>query len=176
LSFFHQLLGLKKPQDEASSDPRAIRSITAQLEDLPPEEARYLAAFAYVLARTAYADMEVSPDEVAAMKEIVQEETDLDRHQAALVVELATSQASTVGGTQDFVVTKLLGELATPKQRRQVLDCALAVAAADDVIVGAEEHEIRKIARALGITDQDFLAALSRYRDKRSVMKDWPGA
>ena len=93
-----------------------------------------------------------------------------------LVVDLATSQASTIGGTQDFVVTKLLAELTTPQQRRQILDCALAVAAADDVIVGAEEHEIRKIARTLGITDQDFLAALSRYRDKRSVMKDWPGA
>ena len=90
------------------------------------------------------------------------------------MVDLAITQARTVGGTQDFVVTRLLGKLATPEQRMQVLDCALAVAAADDLIVGDEEHEIRRIARQMGISDKGFLSALARYRDKRSVLKNLP--
>lgn len=175
MSLIHSLLGLKKPDDSSNADPRAVQAISTRLQTLPEEEARYLAAFAYVLARTAYADLEVSDREVEAMHGIVQAHTQLGRDHAVLVVELATSQARTLGGTQDFVVTKLLGQIATPEQRMEVLDCILAVAAADDLIVGEEEKEIRLISKQMGISDKAFLAALSKYRDKRSVMKDWPG-
>jgi uncharacterized tellurite resistance protein B-like protein len=173
---FHSLLGLKKTNAPTVTDPRAIQTISTRLEKLPEEEARYLAAFAYVLARTAYADLEVSEEEVEAMRRIVCDLTNLGKDNAALTVDIATSQARELGGTQDFVVTKLLGQLATPQQRAEVLDCILAVAAADDLIVAEEEHEIRRIAKQMGISDKDFLTALARYRDKRSVLKKWPGS
>jgi uncharacterized tellurite resistance protein B-like protein len=174
VSLIHSLLGLKKPADSSNEDPRAVQAISTRLQTLPEEEARYLAAFAYVLARTAYADLDVSDKEVEAMHGIVQDHTQLGRDHAVLVVDLATTQARTLGGTQDFVVTKLLGQIATPQQRMEVLECILAVAAADDLIIGEEENEIRLISRQMGISDKVFLEALSRYRDKRSVMKDWP--
>ncbi len=110
------------------------------------------------------------------MRRIVCDLTNLGKDNAALTVDIATSQARELGGTQDFVVTKLLGQLATPQQRAEVLDCILAVAAADDLIVAEEEHEIRRIAKQMGISDKDFLTALARYRDKRSVLKKWPGS
>jgi len=176
MSFIQRFLGLGGDAPSAPEDPRAMRAIRARLDALPEDEARYLAAFAYVLARTAHADQDVSADEVVAMQRIVQEQTDLGREQVALVVDLATSQAQTLGGTQDFVVTKVLKTLTTPDQRLQILDCLLAVAAADDLIVGEEEREMRLVAKELGIQDKNFLSALSRYRDQRSVMKDWPGA
>ena len=173
MSFIHGLLGIKKPATQ-SHDPRAIQAIRQRLETLDEDEARYLAAFAYVLARVAYADLEVDPDEVAAMQRLVCDHTELEGDKADLVVNIATAQARELGGTQDFVVSKLLKGLTTAEQRLQILDCLLAVAAADDLIVGEEEREMRKVARELGITDKDFLSALSRYRDKRSVLKDWP--
>ena len=175
LSFIHGLLGLKKSHSTQNDDPRAIQAIRGRLEELSDNEARYLAAFAYVLARVAYADLEVDANEIKAMQRLVHDHTDLDSDKATLVVDIATSQAKTLGGTQDFVVTKLLKGMTTAEKRLQILDCLLAVAAADDLIVGEEEREMRKVARELGITDKDFLSALSRYRDKRSVLKDWPG-
>ena len=39
-------------------DTATVRRIAAELEALPPAEARFLAAFAYVLARVARADLE----------------------------------------------------------------------------------------------------------------------
>jgi uncharacterized tellurite resistance protein B-like protein len=89
-------------------------------------------------------------------------------------VRIATTQASRTGGTQDFVVTQLLSKLASPELRAKIMDCLLAVAAADDLIVGEEEKEMRLIAKQLGISDKAFLKALRRYSDKRSVLKDWP--
>ncbi len=174
MSFFQKILGIQGSSGDTPKSPRAVQAIAGRLEELPAQEARYLAAVAYVLARAAYADLEVSEEEKRAMVGIVRDQMDLGGTNAELVVELAAAQASTLGGTQDFVVTKLLGELATPQQRTQILDCVLSVAAADDLIVAQEEHEIRRIAKQMGISDKDFLKALSRYRDKRSVLKDWP--
>ena len=174
MSFIQSLLGTKKPTERTGTDPLAVQAISKKLESLPRDEARYLAAFAYVLGRIAYADLEVDPDEVQTMQRLVREHTDLDTDRADLVVDIATTQASALGGTPDFVVTKLLKSLTSPEQRLQILDRLLAVAAADALIVGEEEREMRRVARELGIPDKDFLSALSRYREMRSVMKDWP--
>ena len=89
MSFIQRFLGLGGDAPSAPEDPRAVQAIRARLDALPEDEARYLAAFAYVLARTAHADQEVSADEVVAMPRIVQEQTDLGREQVALVVDLA---------------------------------------------------------------------------------------
>ena len=174
MSFIHDFLGLKRDSKSATQDPRAIAAIRTRLADIPETEARLLAAFSYVLARVAYADLQVDEQETTAMTQLVSDHMALGADQASLVVEMATTQASALGGTQDFVVTKLLGELASPELKAKILECLLSVAAADDIIVGQEEKEMRLIARQLGISDKDFLAALSRYRDKRSVLKDWP--
>ena len=41
-----------------------MRRIAAELDRMEPERARFLASFAYVLARVAHADAEVSEEEV----------------------------------------------------------------------------------------------------------------
>ena len=171
MSFIKRFLGIGRSDGASAAGPEAVRVIMAELEGLPAEEARYLAAFAYVLARVAYADQALSEKEVVAIRRIVCEETTLLAGQAALVVQLATAHAREEGGTQDFTVTRLFSELASKEQRVQALHCVLAVAAADDLIVGEEEYEIRQIARQLGIRDKEFLEALAHYRDKRSVLK-----
>ena len=48
-------LGDKTP-DVADGDTATVRRISAKLSRLDPERAKYLAAFAYVLARVAHAD------------------------------------------------------------------------------------------------------------------------
>ena len=47
-----------KPDDEkpGNGDTATVRKIAAELEGLPREQARYVAAFAYILGRAANAD------------------------------------------------------------------------------------------------------------------------
>src|SRR5438045_9722023 len=105
MRMFHRFLGhdhddpattiAAAPPDEAASLPTAgsaaetatVRRIVARLEALPPEEARFLAAFAYVMSRAANADMDISADETQAMEGFVVEHGHLDEAQAVLVVE-----------------------------------------------------------------------------------------
>ena len=62
-----KLLGLS-PNEASVRDPDTIERISEALEELEPESARYVAAFAYVLARVAHADWDISAEEVAVME------------------------------------------------------------------------------------------------------------
>ena len=151
-----------------------MRRIARELEALEPERARYLAAFAFVLTRVANADAQVSDDETRSMESIVMRYGGLSQAQAVLVVQIAKTQASLFGATEDFLVTRQFKEMATPAQREELLHCLFAVSAADDSISGAEETLVRQIASELGLAAQDFLAVRSHYNDKRQVLKDRP--
>ena len=58
-----------------------------------------LAATAYVLARAAYADLDISEDETSAMEDELTASCGLDQAQAVLVVEMAKLQERTAGET-----------------------------------------------------------------------------
>lgn len=173
ISFLKDLFGLEDAS-EASEDQAAtdtVRRIAAELEALPPEQARYVAAFAYVLSRVAHADLDVSKDETRKMEEIVQRFGRLPEDQAVLVVEIAKSQARLFGETENYLVTRELDDMATREQKEEILDCLFAVSAADDSISSTEETHIRQIASELGFSHKEYVETRSDWSDKREVLK-----
>ena len=136
------LLGLSDVKPPESRDTETVRRIAAELDKLEPEEARFLAAFAYVLARVAHADYEVSEDEIREMERLVRKLSELGEAQAALVVQIAKTQAVTLGATENYVVTRQFREVSTREQRLSLLRCLFAVAAADESVSDAENTEI----------------------------------
>ena len=86
-------LGQPSPTRTASeSESETIREITRKLDQLPVEQARYMAAFAYILGRVAHADLDISEEETRAMEEIVVREGELSPDLAIIVVQMAKSQ------------------------------------------------------------------------------------
>ena len=157
-----------RPPEPESGDTDTVRRISAQLERLDPATAKYLAAFAYVLARVAHADLSIDSDETSAMERIVSQLTDLAPEEASLVVEIAKSQARLLGGTENYVVTREFRTISTREQRGKLLECLYAVAAADGSITGPESNEIVAIAEELGFTRPEANALRGEYRDKLS--------
>jgi uncharacterized tellurite resistance protein B-like protein len=153
---------------QSRSETATVRKIAAQLERLDPEMARYLAAFAYVLARIAHADLSIDAKETATMEAIVIKLADLAPEEAALVVEIAKSQARLLGGTENYVVTRQFRDISTRDQRCKLLECLYAVAAADGSITGPESGEIIAIGEELVFTRSESNALRSAYRDKLS--------
>ncbi len=156
-------------------DTETVRRIAASLDALPPDRARYLAAFAYVLARVASADLRVDDSETDEMQQWVARHGDLDEGAAALVVEIAKSQARLLGGTENYVVTREFLEISTRDQRADLLRCLFAVGAADGTISGAESGEIAAIAEELGFTRPELNGLRAQYRDQLSELKGMPG-
>jgi uncharacterized tellurite resistance protein B-like protein len=168
---FLRFLGLEARSHESAGDTATVRRIAARLEALGPEQARYLAAFAYVLARVAVADLEVPESETQAMEGIVAEVGHLPPAEAALAVEIAKSQARLLGGTENYVVTREFHRISTREQRLRLLRCLFAVAAADGTISAAESAEIVAIGEELGFAREEVIAERSPWRDKLSELK-----
>jgi uncharacterized tellurite resistance protein B-like protein len=167
--------GGSAPSAEESGDTETVRKIVRRLEALSPERARYVAAFAYVLSRVAHADLEITPDETRKMEEIVRRDGHLPEDQAVLVVEIAKAQSRLFGGTENFLVTREFAGLAGREQRRELLDCLFAVAAADGGISSPEEAQIRQIASELGFSHREYVEARSAWSGHREVLRGLAG-
>ena len=135
-----------------------LRETLQALDHLEPEQARYLAAFAYLLGRVAHADQHVSPEETGAMEALVREQGELSQEQAMLVVQLAKTNNLLFGGTANFLVAREFSATATYDQKLALMRCLFAVSSADDAISMAEESEIHRIGNELRIHHPDLVA------------------
>lgn len=165
-------LGLKRDRQEGEQgETDTVRRIVGELRALPAERARYVAAFAFILARVAHADLNISQEETEKMERIVCDLGHLPAAQAVLAVEIAKRQSELTGGTENFLVTRELKEIATREQCRELLDCLFAVSAADESISGAEESQIRQIASELGFTLEELVEIRSAWNHKREILR-----
>ena len=162
------------PQGRSAADTDTVRRIAGELERLDPAQARFVAAFAYVLSRVARSDLQVSEAETAAMVNIVTRVAHLPEAQAALAVEIAKNQSRLFGGTEDFLVTREFRDISTEAQRHELLHCLFSVAASEAGISADEESQVRQIASELGIAQDQYLAIRLHYRGQRTVLKDRP--
>jgi uncharacterized tellurite resistance protein B-like protein len=162
-----------EPAAEAGSG--AVRRIAAELDALPAEQARYLAAFAYLLGRVAHADQHVSATETARMEELVRESGAVSAEQATLAVEIAKAQNRLFGHVENFLVTRELRDGASVEQRRALLDCLFAVSAAEDGISSEEEAKVRQIASELGFSHPEYVEARAAWSAHRNVLRGLPG-
>ena len=156
---------------EEIGESDALVRAAGVLDGVPPERARYVAAFAYLLARVAAVDSHVSPDEMDLMHRVVQREADLSDEEARVIVDLALGDALRFAGTHNLDVTREFMTLATAEQRLGLLRCLFAVSAADDSVELAEDNEIRRISRELKIEHADFIAARAEVRAHLAVLK-----
>ena len=132
------------PEKPGQGDTDTVRRIAAELDRLDPDRARYIAAFAYILGRVAIADREISAAETQAMERIVAERGALPEAQAVMVVQMAKSQNVLFGGTEDFLVAREFGRMASYDQKLALLECLFIVSAIDHTITLAEDQEIAK--------------------------------
>jgi uncharacterized tellurite resistance protein B-like protein len=168
------MLGLARGRAErnASGDTQTVRRIVASLDALEPGLARYVAAFAYILARVALADRVVSPEETKAMELLVRRHGGLPEEQAVVVVQMAKSQNLLFGGTEDFLVTREFEQIASPEQKLALLDCLFAVSAAKDGIDTVEDNEIRRISIELKIPHDEYIRIRIAHRRDLNVLRE----
>ncbi len=164
-------LNSKPSVQEAGTGSAAVHDIVDRLEELPPERARWIAAFAMVLARAARADLEISSDELRVMEEIVRKYGELPPETASLVAEMAAHRNELLGVSEDYLATREFRKVADEGDCERLLHCLFAVCAADDSISLVEEEEVRQVANELGLEHAEFTAARSVFRDKREVLR-----
>jgi uncharacterized tellurite resistance protein B-like protein len=161
-----RFLGLGGESKNEKGDTATVRRIAEKLERLDPEKAKFVAAFAYVLARVAGADLDIDESETQEMQRCLRVLSGLSESEAALAVEIAKSQSRLLGGTENYVVTREFRSISTRQQRGAMLQSLYAVAAADGTITTDESAEIFAIAEELGFTRVEANSLRGQYRDK----------
>jgi len=154
-----------------AGDTETVRRIALQLEALPVDRARYLAAFAYILMRAAAADLEISDVESRAIEGLVGEYGGLPEAQAVLVTQIARNQSLLYGSTEDYLVTRQFRDLSSDEDRLKLLRCCYLVGAADDTITAEESDTLQEIAKELDI-DRDAVNVIrNEFAPKLSVIQ-----
>ena len=157
------------------SESAAVQDIAQRLSDLEPERARWIAAFAMVLARAARADLDISLEELQKMQEIVHKTAGVPEDQAALVAEMAAHRNELLGTTEDYLSTREFKKVAGEGDAERLLHCLFAVTAADDSISLVEEEEVRQVANELGVEPRTFTEIRAQFREQRVVLKNLHG-
>jgi uncharacterized tellurite resistance protein B-like protein len=155
----------------ASAETETVRTIVRKLDQLPEDQARYIAAFAYLLCRAARADLHISPEETAVMERIVMKEGGLPEELALVVVQLAKTQNQLFGATENYLVTREFERIASHDQKLALLQCLFAVTAADEEITSEEDNVVKQISRELKLAQADYIAARLRFREHLAVLK-----
>ncbi len=155
------------PQAETAT----VRRIVAQLEALPVERARFVAAAGYVLARVANADMNMSEVETRYMERAVADESGISEAEAVLVVESAKQQARLFGSTEDFLVTREFRAISSPEERLRLLRSCFLAAAADNSISSEESAALNQVASELEIEARDLAALRTEFADRSSAVR-----
>jgi len=157
--------------DPNAAETETVRRIVQALNEVPADRRRFLAGFAYVLARAAYADMDISNDEAAVMEQIVSQIGGLPEAQALLVVEIARTQEELYGGTENYVVTREFTRVATDDERKAAVAACFAVAATDHEITAEEYATLTQIAEELGLSRPELNEIRGQYRDQLTAIK-----
>lgn len=128
---------------------------------IPDSDLRKLSLAGGLMARVAYVDQVVTEDEFDSMVKALQAGWQLSGQAAALVAEIAVSEVS--NDLDYFRLTREFFSATSLEERVSFLDTLFTVAAADGEISARESVEIRRIARSLQLTQQQFVEAKRRF-------------
>jgi tellurite resistance protein len=156
---------------QGPGDTATVRRIVARLEQMPVDQARLVASAAYTLARAAQADLEISAEETAVIEAELQAHDALDEATAVLVTEMAKLQARTVGGTEDYVVTREFAALASEEQRIDVLRACFAVTAASGSISAEETAVLNQVAKELALDPDVVNGIRAEFHERLSAVQ-----
>jgi uncharacterized tellurite resistance protein B-like protein len=165
-------LGIGGDEQPRAPEFDSLEAIESSLLAVDRSRRRYVACFAYILARSARADQQITDEEAAAMERLLREHAGIPADQAAQAIHLASVQGRRSGGTDDFVVTRKFDSIATHAEKLALIDALFAVTAVDASIVTIEDNEIRRIANELKIEHAEYIGIRSKHLKHLAVLRD----
>lgn len=169
-----RFLGIGGHSQGRVSEPASLTEIGAQLDALPAEEARFVAAFTYLLARIAAADMSTDDLERNSIAEHIESFAGIDRNRAELLADTAIQAAETHQASDDHLVARAFRDMTKQPERIRLLRCLYAVAAADRNISTTEDNEIFEVAMAIGVRRIDVVNLRLEFKTYLGTLKKLP--
>ena len=163
----------KNSEQELSPQARErLAEIVEQyLSDADDATRRIVTAVAGLLAKVAYADGHYSVQEEASVQRELGRVHGLSQAGVDAICGLLADQISHVALLGDHDWTRDLRDLAERQLRLEVLEVLVEMAVADEVLKHEEQVQLRRIAKALSLTQDDYNAIQAKHRDKLSTLR-----
>ena len=163
----------KNSEQELSPQARErLAEIVEQyLTDADDATRRIVTAVAGLLAKVAYADGHYSVQEEASIQRELGRVHGLSQAGVDAICGLLADQISHVALLGDHDWTRDLRDLAERQLRLEVLEVLVEMAVADQVLKHEEQVQLRRIAKALSLTQDDYNAIQAKHRDKLSTLR-----
>jgi len=134
------------------------------------QDAAIVASVAGLLAFVAYADRSYGAEEQQAVGVALARVHGLPDSAGQAVSSLLEARIADLAHESLPTYTRVLYELTERSARLELFEVLMDVAVADHVLSMDETNALRRIANLLGLSDQDYLAAQGRHRDRLSVL------
>lgn len=164
----------RKDPDQALSPQardRLAEIVEQYLADADDATRRIVTAVAGLLAKVAYADGDYSVKEEATIRRELSRVHGLSQAGVDAICGLLTDQISHVALLGDHDWTRDLRDLAERELRLEVLEVLVEMAVADEVLKHEEQVQLRRIAKALSLTQEEYNAIQAKHRDKLSTLR-----
>jgi uncharacterized tellurite resistance protein B-like protein len=163
--------GKEKPKSAPPEARDRLAEIVEQyLAEADDSTRRIVTAVAGLLAKIAYADGHYSTREEATIQKELSRVHGLSQAGVDAICGLLADQISHVALLGDHDWTRDLRELADRELRLEVLEVLVEMAVADEVLKHEEQTQLRRIAKALSLTQDEYNAIQARHREKLSTL------
>lgn len=162
---------LESHEVPARARERLAQIVERYLSDADEATRKIVTAVAGLLARVAYADGDYSETEEAAIREELARIHGLSPQGIDAICQLLADEIGQVALLGDHDWTRDLRELATRELRLEVLEVLVEMAVADHVLTSEEQTQLRRIAKALSLSQDDYNAIQAKHRDKLSTLR-----
>ncbi|MGB8329089.1 MAG: TerB family tellurite resistance protein [Polyangiales bacterium] len=149
---------------------RLAEIVEQYLSDADDATRRIVTAVAGLLAKVAYADGHYSAQEESTIQKELSRVHGLSQAGVDAICGLLADQISHVALLGDHDWTRDLRDLADRELRLEVLEVLVEMAVADEVLKHDEQTQLRRIAKALSLTQDEYNSLQMKHRDKLSTL------
>ncbi|MDH3199421.1 MAG: TerB family tellurite resistance protein [Myxococcales bacterium] len=150
---------------------RLAKIVEQYLADADDATRQIVTAVAGLLAKVAYADGDYSEREEVTIRAELGRVHGLSAAGVDAICGLLADQISHVALIGDHDWTRDLRDLASRELRLEILEVLVEMGVADEVLKQEEQTQLRRIAKALNLTQDDYNAIQSKHRDKLSTLQ-----
>lgn len=145
---------------------RLAEIVERYLADADDSTRRIVTAVAGLLAKVAYADGEYSKQEEVTIRKELKRVHGLSEDGVNAICDLLADHISQVALLGDHDWTRDLRDLASRELRIEILEVLVEMGVADEVLKQEEQAQLRRLAKALNLTQDVYNALQAKHRDK----------
>jgi uncharacterized tellurite resistance protein B-like protein len=167
-----KIFGIDKK--ERSEDPelgKLFGGMEAILQGFAESDIKYVTGFAGLLGKVAYADMEISEDEVAKMQSVLSNTLRLRDAQVGLIIEMLQKHSVQLCSIEDYRYVRMINEECDKEQKMELIEAMFAVASADESVSSEEDSAIYVVSKGIGLSHKEFVSVRAQFKKYLEVLK-----